>query len=885
MRIKYTLLTALLIALPAALHAAESTKSKLPKVGTHHQAVLDLQPVGYWPSDQGEGTVLQDLSPNANHGVIHHVPWNAKTSLLNFSGAYQWLEIPAHEAYRTPAFSMGGWVFLRSEVVGSGWPNRQGMILIGNREWLAGSGVQLCIRAQEVIDVVSDGKEDVLGTRRFVSERDGKTIRKSEGKPNLALGQWHHLLYTFEPDKDLSAPSTPPNLSPGAAVTGTGSVYFNGALVATKEKIAYKSIAANLQIGNDAIWWHQQAGKSGSLDGSVRDMIWFDRALSADEVGRLHDAKPAAQPEVYGADRIVLHGQGIAATDLAGLDPNQRREALELFGNKDAAVLQPLAARLLPVLIASLDEPECRLPAVQVLGKLDDASSRDALRAAIPKLTALVQDSAKLEKERAEAALALAAIGRDATDAALALSALLENQVRQHGERVPRVEDLLRNALIRALLDIAPEDPAAKAAVGMALAKPLFAELDLGTPARDGVRRLAEAGRYFEALELFRKLPKKEQGGNYFSTKDGGQGGDYTATAHYNGVTYKVGTGVAWQGVEKIPVDEFESIVNELSQEYPAAKDWLPSDSPHLYRVPITKIDANGKEQKIYLEGKNFILEGSDEKCRAWSIFVDELGYVHLTGGQHNSPNSNYYIPGSWEKMGVSRDKENDQYPLQMYWVSSKPESIDSFEFAGRRNDPRAIPASYLNYMCVLQSLQNETYLYGRSEAFGFQCWGMFGYDATKKRWTPVGGDPAKVIASARQHDPQWLDYLHDSIKAKNKIPDAPSDNRSLVWAWQPPFYNFCRDLWGARFDRTGRMHVSMQIAGLDGYGYNRSTSVYAWSDDRGKTFHRADGTKVELPLTVNPAPEHDAEIALSRQWWNLWASLLNEAAYGVPLR
>lgn len=878
MRIKYSVLTTLLFPPLTALHAAESTKPELPKVCTRHQAVLDLQPVGYWPADQGEGKVLHDLSPNANHGAIHHVPWESKTGLLNFSGAYQWLEIPTHEAYRTPAFSMGGWVLLRSEVVGSGWPNCEGMMLIGNRGWLANSGVQLCIRPQELIDLVSDGKFDALGTRLFVSERDGETIRKSEGKPNLALGQWHHLLYTFGPDKDLST-------VPGT-VTGTGSIYFNGKLIATKEKIVYKSIAANLQIGNDANWWHQQAGKSGSLDGSVSDMVWFDRALSAVEVGRLHDiAKPGARPELYGTDMVVLHGQGIAATDLAGLDPNQRREALERFANKDAAILQPLSARLLPVLTTSLDEPECRLPAVQVLCKLDAPGSRDALRAAIPKLTALVQDSDKLEKERAKAALALAAIGSDATDAVPALSALLENQVQQHGERMPRVEDLLRNALIRALLDIAPEDPAAKAAVGMALAKPLFAELDLGTPARDGMRHLAEAGRYFEALELFRKLPKKEQGGNYFSTKDGGKGENYTATAHFNGVTYKVGTGVAWEGVEKISVDEYKAIVNELSQEYPAAKDWLPSDFPHLYRVPITKIDADGKEQKIYLEGKNFVLRGDDAKCRAWSIFVDELGYVHLMGGQHNSPNPNYYVPGSWEKMGVSRDKENDQYPLQMYWVSSKPGSIDSFEFAGRRNDPRAIPASYLNYMCFLQSPRNETFLYGRAEAFGFQCWGMFGYDAATKRWTPVGGDPSAVIASALQHDPKWLDYLHDSIKARNKLPKAPSDKRTLVWAWQPAFYNFCRDAWGARFDRTGRMHVSMQIAGLDGYGYNRLTSVYAWSDDRGKTFHRADGTKVELPLTVNPAPEHNAEIALSRQWWNLWASLLNEAAYGVPLR
>lgn len=66
-------------------------------------------------------------------------------------------------------------------------------------------------------------------------------------------------------------------------------------------------------------------------------------------------------------------------------------------------------------------------------------------------------------------------------------------------------------------------------------------------------------------------------------------------------MTYKVGMSVAWQGVEKVPEDEYLAIAAKLAEDYPAAKDWRASDHEHLYRVPITKIDADGKEQRIYL--------------------------------------------------------------------------------------------------------------------------------------------------------------------------------------------------------------------------------------------------------------------------------------------
>jgi hypothetical protein len=86
---------------------------------------------------------------------------------------------------------------------------------------------------------------------------------------------------------------------------------------------------------------------------------------------------------------------------------------------------------------------------------------------------------------------------------------------------------------------------------------------------------------------------------------------DYTATAHFNGATYKVGEGVAWKGVETVAEDDYEAVVADVAGDYSAASDWRKPDYEHLYRVPITRISADGAEKKVYLEGRNFILDGA----------------------------------------------------------------------------------------------------------------------------------------------------------------------------------------------------------------------------------------------------------------------------------
>ena len=168
-------------------------------------------------------------------------------------------------------------------------------------------------------------------------------------------------------------------------------------------------------------------------------------------------------------------------------------------------------------------------------------------------------------------------------------------------------------------------------------------------------------------------------------------------------------------------------------------------------------------------------------------------------------------------------------------------------------------------------------YIYGRINLAGFQSWGLYRYNAKARRWHPISGKARDLLSTVKTSLPDWHKYLISQVRGY--VPDK-GDDHALVWAWQPHFYNYCRSQFGIRFDKTNRMHLRLPIRGLGREGQIIDDDVYAYSDDEGQTFHRADGSKVKLPLTVNPSPEHEA--AMSRhstgQWWRLWRSNLRYA-------
>jgi len=773
-----------------------------------HDSVLALQPVGYWPADEGAGEVLHDRSGNDNHGKLINTRW--RDGLLDFSSdVYQWAQIPHHPTYASRAFTVGGWAFSRRThitsrvlLIGQPWvsgPSGYRWVGWGGRQQADGVLLRFGAASEDpghaLVEVVSGAEVDALSA--------------AGDKVAMAINAWQHVLYAYDE-------------------SGVGRLYLNGRLVRTASEVPFKPAETPLVVGGDLEQWAVWPIDGRSLDGSVRDIVVFDRALAPTEVESLYrSTKPQLRPA----------------------EPGQDVDA----------------------------EPQ-----------------------ALPLLLQTLQDDGLPYKQHAEAALSLSAMGEDAVAAVPALVEALEAILKSEGARLPRIEDILRNAIMRALLDIAPEEPAARDVLGRAFAEPILASLDLTKPYLADIRPLVEAGRYMDALDAYRahlqsvpklpghrywghacaddvraSLPLREEYSDAYLSK-----GNPFSDAPYrpNGC----------RPADYTPVDVHDehvymTVVERLSQaqaeaEYQRSLRDLATTSPATdakwSRVRIIRIGAEGNEQDAPLEGDWFIFDAQDAKMDGWAVGVDRDGYVHVIGGQHNSPNRANYIPGSWEKMGIA---PGDGRPGAMYWVSTDPGDISSFEFVGQRGSARGVPCGWMNYMNFARSPDGTLFLYGRDHIW---TWGLYRYDANARRWTGLGGSTTAMLDRAKTTVPGWSDRLGETVPRY-----GPTPARVLVGAWQPGAYNFNRSSWGVRFDRTGRMHVQMGIWGVGENGRMTNGPVYAYSDNLGDTFHRVDGTRLKLPLTVNPVPGHHADMAFhsTRQWFDLWTSLLRHAGYSTP--
>jgi hypothetical protein len=817
------------------------------------QLVMALRPAGFWPVNEGSGNGIWDLSGNGNHGKWVNVPW--EDGLVNFTSAFQWGEIPPHPAYHGAAFSMGGWLFNRRPAYQS-----NGMLFMG-----LGNPIQLLWDPQNI-----SRKESPVVVRVRPDLEAGVVTSGKDAAPGSTSGAkgigthtWRHFFYAYE--------------------NGTGRLYLDGKLIQTKTGVKHKLRKAPLLIGGCAGWWMLHPPGSNSLDGAVRDLVMFDRALPPAEVAQLATAMPSTRPRVAGSEVIVIDSRQYSLPELSTLQGDELGRVLSKLAGRGAdAMARRQADVLLPTLIKSLDVWQARRDAATILMKLKSEEANAALLQARSSLLQTLLDPKAPMKERASCALALAEMKTQAKDATPALVSLLKDTLKDEGVRLPRVEDLLRNALMRALMDIAPDDEAVRAVLGHGLAKPVLESMDLSKPYLAGVQQLIQAGLYMDAFDAYRALVPKKRGYIIFSQGDPHRDARppapneqaYTPVTTRGGFTYTLGEGKSFAGVEAATPAVVEKAIQAWAANHPAAKQWRAPDAPNLCRVKIIKADAAGQEQVAYLEGEQFVFDGSDAKVKGWSIAVDTKGFIHIVGGQHNAPNPGHFIPGSWEKMGLSRDRSAGNFPNQLYWVSRKPGDITDFEFVGQKNNPRQITSpGYLNYMNFVQDRQDILYLYGRISVGGWQSWGLYRYDVEAHCWSPIGGDAADLIASAKAAHPGWEKSLIRNIRGGIPTPGGP---KSLAWAWQPHFYNYCRTTWGVKFDSSNRMHVHVPIRGLDLNNRIVDHDLYAYSDDGGATFRRADGSKVALPLTVNPAPGHSADVEADgqSQWWTLWLSL-----------
>ncbi len=259
---------------------------------------------------------------------------------------------------------------------------------------------------------------------------------------------------------------------------------------------------------------------------------------------------------------------------------------------------------------------------------------------------------------------------------------------------------------------------------------------------------------------------------------------------------------------------EATQICDEGTSQDPSSLTTYNGNIYYVYINPqrqfvVAKKSAKGLETSVA-----FNLEmGLDERWHICpTIGVDKKGYIHIAGDMHND---------TWK-----------------YFRSDKPEDITSWT---RRAD---LPGRGVTYPSFFYDNQRELYI-------GFRQRGADGQ-----------GDHRAAI--------MYYDTKKDKFEMLGGV-SCQDDNRiAKTMFWGSGFGS--DDCWYSKpglriyFDATNRMHVAAMVYNIcvnkpELVWGNHTHILYAYSDDKGKTWHKAGGELIKsLPLTVD-----NASIAVDR--------------------
>jgi hypothetical protein len=200
-------------------------------------------PVAAYSFDEGEGSTLEDLSGDANEGMIEDAEWKKGRygDALEYDGEEGCVTVPDSASLQlTEEFTVEGWV--RSEGGGHDDP-------IVLKESAEGSGEG---PYSLYLGLVSTGKVE-----GFIAEEGEPGYSAIADPTTLPRDVWTHVALTYD----------------GAHMR----LYVDGELVATKAAGGPEASTGPLLIGCD--------GKGGFFHGRIDELRLYDRSLSAGEVG------------------------------------------------------------------------------------------------------------------------------------------------------------------------------------------------------------------------------------------------------------------------------------------------------------------------------------------------------------------------------------------------------------------------------------------------------------------------------------------------------------------------------------------------------------------------------------------------------------------------
>jgi len=253
-------------------------------------------------------------------------------------------------------------------------------------------------------------------------------------------------------------------------------------------------------------------------------------------------------------------------------------------------------------------------------------------------------------------------------------------------------------------------------------------------------------------------------------------------------------------------------------------------------RGKIVKKDANGiiTEQVVIPE------VAFNEHHTELSLAIDNEGYIHFVGNMHGEP--------------------------MVYYRSDNPEDITSWTFYGNDVENGGIKGRNVSYPRFVKSRKGTLFLCYRSQGSltndgavaGTRGGAIARYDTETKRWTSLGS----------------LDYcftnMHNKEVCGGQEEWGEVRNQELViWdnsgSGDAPNNFYQGYKLRVIFDKNNRMHLAWNVfknpvrepsdpAGAS-FGANGGTHVlYAYSDNEGNTWHQANRTTVNLPMTTENA-------------------------------
>jgi hypothetical protein len=231
---------------------------------------------------------------------------------------------------------------------------------------------------------------------------------------------------------------------------------------------------------------------------------------------------------------------------------------------------------------------------------------------------------------------------------------------------------------------------------------------------------------------------------------------------------------------------------------------YLAYVDPQL-RTVVTRLSQGGGQQTGVV-----LSQTVNDGHNVPSLGIDSRGFIHVAYNMHGNAND------PWQ-----------------YSVSRNPEDPRSFTSIGSTN-PRVIPGRGITYPQFFRDREGVLYAaarntVGRARDPGWRAFMVARYNAGSQRWTMLGGTNYRY----GQRVLFWNNSGRTGIARSN----------IFYQEYQGKLF----------FDSNNRMHLSIDV--YINPGEPASHVVYAYSDNQGDTWFRADGGRItSLPITAETA-------------------------------